>query len=196
VDLVVAADGGARYALDAGITPDLVVGDMDSLEEAEVREVEERGALVERHPIRKDKMDSHLAILAVRGSGATAVDLLCGGGGRFSALFAVPHLLLAAERIGLRATLVATWGQAFVLENGSRTVVGGPQDSVSIFPLTGSATGVTLEGFGYPLEDARLEIGDTLGFHNELIGEAARVSVGEGALLVIHETKQALEQNG
>ena len=196
VDLVVAADGGARYALDAGITPDLVVGDMDSLEEAEVRGVEERGALVERHPIRKDKMDGHLAILAVRGSGATAVDLLCGGGGRFSALFAVPHMLLAAERIGLRATLVATWGQAFVLENGSRTVVGGPQDSVSIFPLTGSATGVTLEGFGYPLEDARLEIGDTLGFHNELIGEAARVSVGEGALLVIHEAKQALEQSG
>ena len=138
-------------------------------------------------------MDGHLAILAVRDSGAAAVDLLCGGGGRFSALFAVPHLLLAAERVGLRATLVASWGQAFALENGSRTIVGGPRDSVSVFPLTGSATGVTLEGFGYPLEDARLEIGDTLGFHNELTGEAARVSVGEGALLVIHETKETLE---
>ncbi len=196
VDLVVAADGGARNALEAGIAPDLVVGDMDSLGEAEVREVEERGALVERHPIRKDKMDGHLAILAVRESGAATVDLLCGGGGRFSALFAVPHMLLAAERVGLRATLVATWGQAFVIENGSRTVVGGPQDSVSVFPLTGSATGVTLEGFGYPLEDARLEIGDTLGFHNELTDGAARVSVGEGALLVIHETKQTLERSG
>ena len=192
---MVAADGGARYALDAGITPDLIVGDMDSLGEAEVREAEERGALVERHPARKDKMDGHLAILAVRDSGATAVDLLCGGGGRFSALFAVPHMLLAAERIGLRATLVASWGQVFALENGYRTVVGGLRDSVSVFPLTGSATGVTLEGFGYPLEDARLEIGDTLGFHNELIGEVARVSVEQGALLVIHETKQALEQS-
>ncbi len=196
VDLVVAADGGARYALDAGITPDLVLGDMDSLGEAEVREVEERGARLERHPVRKDKMDGHLAILAVRDCGATAVELLCGGGGRFSALFAVPHMLLAAERIGLRATLVASWGRAFVVQSESRTVVGGPQDSVSIFPLTGSATGVTLEGFGYPLEDARLEIGDTLGFHNELAGEAARVSVREGALLVIHETRQALERSG
>ncbi len=195
VDLVVAADGGARYALDAGITPDLVVGDMDSLGEEEVREVEECGALVERHPARKDKMDGHLAILAVRDSGASTVDLLCGSGGHVGALFAVPHMLLAAERAGLRATLVATWGQAFVLENGYRTVVGGLQDSVSVFPLTGSANGVTLEGFGYPLEDARLEIGDTLGFHNELIGEVARVSVEQGALLVIHETKQALEQS-
>jgi thiamine pyrophosphokinase len=192
VDLVVAADGGARYALDAGVVPGLVVGDMDSLGEAEVREVEERGALVERHPVRKDKMDGHLAILAVRERGATVVDLLCAAGGRFSALFAAPHILLASERVGLRATLVAGWGQAFVLENGSRTVAGGPQDSVSVFPLTASATGVTLEGFNYPLEDARLEIGDTLGFHNELTDTTARVSVEEGTLLVIHEAKKVL----
>jgi thiamine pyrophosphokinase len=191
-DLVVAADGGARYALDAGVIPDLVVGDMDSLGEAAARAAEERGALLERHPIRKDKMDGHLAVLSVRERGATAADLLCAAGGRYSALFAVPHILLASERMGLRATMVAGWGQAFVLENGSRTVAGGPQDSVSVFPLTASATGVTLEGFNYPLEDARLEVGDTLGFHNELTDTTARVSVEEGTLLVIHEAKKVL----
>jgi thiamine pyrophosphokinase len=190
-DLVVAADGGARYALDAGVVPDLVVGDMDSLGEALTREVEGSGALLEIHPGRKDKMDGHLAILAVRDRGATAVDLLCAAGGRFSALFAVPHILLASERAGLRATMVAGWGQAFVLEAGSRTVAGEPGDSVSVFPFTGPATGVTLEGFDYPLEDARLEIGDTLGFHNELIDGAGRVSVERGALLVIHEMKES-----
>ena len=189
-DLVVAADGGARYALAAGVVPDLIVGDMDSLGEA--RRFEERGALLERHPVRKDKMDGHLAVLAVRDQGATAVDLLCAAGGRFSALFAVPHILLASERMGLRATMVAGWGDAFVLEAGSRTVDGDPQDSVSVFPFTGPATGVTLEGFGYPLENARLEAGDTLGFHNELVGGSGRVSVGSGALLVIHEAKEVL----
>jgi thiamine pyrophosphokinase len=189
-DLVVAADGGAHYALDAGVIPDLIVGDMDSLGEA--RRFEERGALLERHPVRKDKMDGHLAVLAARDRGATAVDLLCAAGGRFSALFAVPHLLLASERMGLRATMVASWGQAFVIEAGSRTVSGVPQDSVSVFPFTGPATGVTLEGFGYPLHDAGLEVGDTLGFHNELTGRAGRVSVGRGTLLVIHEAKEVL----
>jgi len=187
-DLVVAADGGARYALDAGIIPDLVVGDMDSL--GEVRELEERGVALQRHPLRKDKMDGHLAVMAVRDRGATAVDLLCAAGGRFSALFAVPHILLASERMGLGATMIAGWGRAFVLEAGSRLVAGEPRDSVSVFPFTGSAIGVTLEGFAYPLEDARLEVGDTLGFHNELIGEEGRVSVREGALLVIHEARE------
>ncbi|HEX5915952.1 MAG TPA: hypothetical protein VFY54_22835, partial [Rubrobacter sp.] len=52
-DLVIAADGGARYALEAGVVPDLVVGDMDSLGEELAREVERRGASLERHPVRK-----------------------------------------------------------------------------------------------------------------------------------------------
>ena len=186
-DLVVAADGGARYALEAGVVPDLVVGDMDSLGEDLARLAERRGATLERHPVRKDKMDGHLAVLAARERGAAAADLLCAVGGRLGAHFAAPHILLAAERIGLRSTVVADWGRMFVIEAGSRTVQGTPQDSVSIFPLSGPAAGVTLEGMEYPLEDAGLEPGDTLGFHNELIGTEARVSVGEGALLVVQE---------
>jgi thiamine pyrophosphokinase len=187
-DLVVAANGGARYALDAGVIPDLVVGDMDSLGETAARELAGRGALLERYPIRKDKMDGHLAVLAARDRGAIAADLLCAAGGSYSALFALPHIMLAAERAGLRTTLVAGWGRAFVLEAGARSVSGEPQDSVSVFPFAGPATGVTLEGFAYPLEDALLEIGDTLGFHNELDSEVGRVSVGGGVIFVIHET--------
>src|SRR5919112_6773528 len=62
-DLVVAADGGTRYALAAGIVPDLIVGDMDSLGEDLAQEMEARGAELERHPVKKDKMDGHLAVL-------------------------------------------------------------------------------------------------------------------------------------
>jgi thiamine pyrophosphokinase len=188
-DLVVAADGGARYALNAGVVPDLVIGDMDSLGEELVREVEKRGASLERYPLRKDKMDGHLAVLAARKRGTSVADFLCAMGGRLGALFAVPHILLAAERIGIRSSVVADWGRMFVIEAGSKAVEGLPQDSISIFPLSGPAARVTLEGMEYPLENATLEPGDTLGFHNELIGNEARVSVGKGALLVVQETE-------
>ena len=187
-DVVVAADGGALHTLRAGIVPDLVVGDMDSLGEEGARRVGERGASLERHPPKKDKMDGHLAVLAVSKMGATDIDLLCAAGGRLDAVFALPHLLLAAEQVGVRATVAAAWGEMFVVEDGSRAVVGATGEGVSVFPVSGSARGVTLEGFEYPLLDARLEAGDTLGFHNELAGGEARVAVGEGALLVIHET--------
>jgi thiamine pyrophosphokinase len=188
-DLVVAADGGARYALAAEVIPDLIVGDMDSLGEDLVREAEGRGALLERHSARKDKMDGHLAVLAARERGATVADFLCAAGGRLGAIFAVPHILLAAERIWLRSTVAADWGRMFVVEARSRLVEGAAHDSVSIFPLSGTATGITLEGMEYPLKDASLEPGDTLGFHNELVGKQARVSVKRGALLVVQETR-------
>ncbi|CAA9469144.1 MAG: Thiamin pyrophosphokinase [uncultured Rubrobacteraceae bacterium] len=189
-DLVVAADGGALHALAAGVVPDLVVGDMDSLGDEGARRVEGRGASLERHPSRKDKMDGHLAVLAARERGVTDLDLLCAAGGRPGAVFALPHLLLAAERMGVRATVAAEWGEMFVVEDGHRTVGGVPGESVSVFPVSGVAEGVTLEGFEYPLGEARIGAGDTLGFHNELLGEEARVAVKGGALLVIHETRR------
>ena len=189
-DFVVAADGGARYTLAAGIVPDLIVGDMDSLGEDLAREMEASGAELERHPARKDKMDGHLAVLAAKSRGATAADFVCATGGKFGAVFAVPHILLAAERLGLRSSAAAGWGTMFVVEAGSRTVEGAPGDSVSVFPLAGPATGVTLEGMSYPLTNAVLDPGDTLGFHNELVGGEARVSVESGVLLVVQEAAQ------
>ena len=186
-DLIVAADGGARHALGAGVRPDLVVGDLDSLGEGGARELEERGIPPERHPAKKDKMDGHLAVLAARERGATEAVLLCAWGGRASAVLALPHLLLLAERAGLKTTATAGWGEAFVVENGSRSVEGDSGDAVSVFPVAGPAGGVTLLGMAYPLEDARLEPGDTLGFHNELLDGGARAAVKDGALLVVHE---------
>src|SRR5215218_1681870 len=130
-DLVVAADGGARYALDAGIVPDLIVGDMDSLGEDLAREAEKRGASLERHPVRKDKMDGHLAVLAAGERGATTADFLCAAGGRLGAIFAMTQILLTAERIGLRSTVVSDQGRVFMIEDGERTVRGEPQDMIS-----------------------------------------------------------------
>src|SRR3712207_8353913 len=48
----------------------------------------------------------------------------------------------------------------------------------------------------YPLEGARVEAGDTVGFHNELLGEEAMVAVKRGALFVIHETRKMPDEGG
>ena len=190
-DLVLAADGGARYALSAGIVPDLIVGDMDSLGEDLAREAERRGASLQRHPARKDKMDGHLAVLAAEESGATAAEFLCAAGGKPGAVFALPHILLAAERRGMRSTVITDWEKIFVVEAGSRAVEGAAGDSISVFALAGSATGVNLEGMEYPLTDASLQPGDTLGFHNVLVGQEGTASVESGVLLVVQENAEA-----
>ena len=83
-----------------------------------------------------------------------------------------------------------------VVEDGSRAVAVRPGEGVSVFPLAGAAEGVTLEGFEYPLEGARIEAADTLGFHNELLEVRARVTVKRGALFVIHEMDEARTMPG
>ena len=54
--LVIAADGGLRYLEEQAITPDLVVGDFDSL-----GRVPEGGNIL-RHPVEKDDTDTMLAV--------------------------------------------------------------------------------------------------------------------------------------
>ncbi|MCU1346744.1 MAG: thiamine diphosphokinase, partial [Acidimicrobiia bacterium] len=68
------------------------------------------------------------------------------------------------------------------------TVAGQPGDLVSLIPLHGRAEGITLHGFRYPLHDAVLEPGSTLGVSNELTGSAGRVALLVGTLVVIQPT--------
>ena len=60
-DMVVAADGGARFLLEQGIRPDVVVGDFDSLPAGAVERLEAAGVELVRHPVRKDRTDGEMA---------------------------------------------------------------------------------------------------------------------------------------
>jgi len=57
-DAVVCADGGYRLAQQSGVKPDLVVGDLDSLQDEEI----EKGIEVRRYPRNKDFSDFELAM--------------------------------------------------------------------------------------------------------------------------------------
>jgi thiamine pyrophosphokinase len=46
-------------------------------------------------------------------------------------------------------------------------------------------TGITLEGFEYPLHAAVMEIGRPYGVSNRLLGDRGEVSVSHGILLVV-----------
>ena len=56
---------------------------------------------------------------------------------------------------------------------------------LSVFCAGGTAKGVTLSGLKYELEDAELTNTFPLGVSNEFVGVPARVSVKDGALLVL-----------
>lgn len=193
-DLVVAADGGLAHAVRLGRRVDEIVGDLDSIDPEQLRAAEAGGARVHRHPVEKDATDLALALDLVlsRSLGAAAgrridVTVLGGHGGRADHLLG-NALLLGSDRYApLR--LRALWGGAELrVVRDAAVLTGRTDDLVSLLALHGPATGVRTEGLRFPLEDAELRPGSSLGLSNRLTGTTARVSVGTGVVLTVRPT--------
>src|SRR5207248_10309388 len=72
-DLIIAADGGARWLEGQELRPHLVVGDLDSLDEPTIERLLGSGARITRHPAEKDASDTELALATAVASGADRI---------------------------------------------------------------------------------------------------------------------------
>ena len=185
--IVIAADGGAANALAAGLAPDTVIGDLDSLPDAMRASLEQRGARFVVHPARKDETDMELAVRHALERGATDIVIFSALGGRWDQALANTLLLTLPALRDVPAQIVDQ-RQTMRVVHSSRParIEGRPGDTLSLLALGGDARGVTIEGCEYALSDARLPFGATLGVSNVLVEPAARVSVKEGIVLAIH----------
>jgi len=178
-DFVIAADGGYRSLLSLGVKPDLVVGDFDSLG-YEPKDVE-----CIRHSVKKDDTDMMLAAREGLARGYDRFMLVGGLGGRLDQTIANIHILSYLAEKGARGVLAGQKENALVVKNAAAEFHAGQTGTVSVFAWGGPAKGVTIEGLEYCLKDAVLDCGMPLGVSNTFIGEAARISVKDGSLLVI-----------
>lgn len=185
-ELVIAADSGLEAFAAAGLTPDLLVGDMDSVAPEVLARYEGR---VPQHRLSciKDDTDGVDALDLALLRGAKDVTLLGALGGRLDHALANLMLLVRAHRRGARARILAQ-DVEIVRVNGELSLCGAQGDTVSLLPL-GQARGVTLEGFFYPLEDRTLESDYPLGMSNVVTQERALVRVREGDLILFHYQK-------
>jgi len=184
-DLLIAADGGGNALFAAGITPHVVVGDLDSLEPAAEAAFVAAGAEIRRHAAEKDETDLELALLQAVRAGATSIDLLGAMGGRWDQALANVALLALPELVGRRVRLLDE-GQEAYLARGEATIAGAVGDKVSLLPLGGPARGITTRGLYYPLQDAELRFERSRGVSNVIVEPPAQVVVREGLLLVVH----------
>jgi thiamine pyrophosphokinase len=190
---VVAADGGLDRAAALGLSVDVVVGDLDSVDPGALATAEAAGTRVIRHPEAKDATDLELALDEAVALGAQRVLVVASGGGRLDHLVA-SLLLLGAERYaGL--TLDALVGDAVVhVLRGERTIAGQPGELLTLLALGGAATGVVTEGLEYPLAAETLEPGSSRGVSNVFAGTEARLTVATGVLLAIRPGAAAVRR--
>jgi thiamine pyrophosphokinase len=185
-DLLVAVDGGADALARLGVRPDVLVGDMDSISESTRHSAEQQGVEMVLLPTAKDETDAEAALRLVVARGAEQVTVYGAlGGPRLDHLLGNLFLLAASWLEGVRVCLVDGRHEAF-LARGDVTITGQAGDTVSLLPLTSAVYGVSTEGLEYILEAGTLEQAATKGVSNVMTGSRARVTHGDGALLVIH----------
>ena len=178
---VVAADDGATTALAFGLTPDVVVGDLDSIQPSTLERL--GSAKVERYPRDKDATDGQLAIeraLQARPTQLFLIGFL--GGPRLDQELA--HVLFLT-RVDTPAILLNADNEATLLRPG---VAGEwrPEhgEIVSLIPMLGDVHGIHTRGLRWPLHGDTLHLGDTRGVSNEPIADEVGVSIEAGLLLV------------
>jgi len=182
--VVIAADGGLDRALQLGLRPGIVLGDLDSVSADALSSAEREGARVVRHPRDKDATDLELALDEAQALGARRVLVIASATGRLDHLLASLLLLGADTLAGLEIDALVGDATVHVIR-GEREIVGTPGDLVTLLALHGPAAGVTTDGLTYPLRDATLMPGSSRGVSNVFAEPRATVSVASGVLLAI-----------
>ncbi len=190
---VICADGGIKTAADAGITPGFFVGDLDSGYKPESVET----VIL---PKEKDYTDLHTALLWAVDNGARRIYITGCTNGRADHYFANVFLLEMLSERGVHGVIMDTQNRIFYHGGGNLTVKKGDESScacaddivipdgfkyVSILPLDSELSCVTLKGFKYPLDNARLKRNTPIGVSNELNSPVGEICIKSGRALVI-----------
>lgn len=188
-DHIFCADGGTLNALALDLTPELIVGDLDSLPAEVVTRMAAAGVTIQRHPVNKNQTDLELALDAAIARQPDEILLATALGGRLDQMLANILLLTRPGYRGPQLSLVDGPQQAILLrDHGCLTLTGRPGDTLSLVPLTPTVTGVTVAGVQWPLTEATLSLGNTWSISNQFAAKQATVAIERGMALVVHIT--------
>ncbi len=182
---VIAADSGYRICMAAGRRPDVLVGDMDSLDPGEVDAAIAAGVDVARYPATKDVSDLELAVRIARDRELGPVILT----GAFSSR--LDHTIAALGSLAGACDLCAEAREpsfdAWTVCREHRRMLRlaeQPGTTVSVFAV-GAPARVTIRGFRYPLEETMLAPVSSHGLSNVASEDEQTVRVSDGCVIVM-----------
>ncbi|TJY44214.1 thiamine diphosphokinase [Cohnella pontilimi] len=183
---LIGADRGAEFLVRHGVRPHLALGDFDSVTAEQRNEIAEFSLeCLACDPVDKDWTDTELAIREAVSRGYRHIEIVGGLGTRFDHSLANVHLLRQLAEQGCEGRLIDEHNEIRLCKGELRLEADSRYKYVSLLPLSMVVKGVTLEGFQYPLTDATLTLGWSLGVSNVLMDAQGRITLSEGQLLVI-----------
>ncbi|AGL03086.1 thiamine diphosphokinase [Desulfoscipio gibsoniae] len=185
-DRLICVDSGARYAAALGIVPQVIVGDMDSIDQSLLESFYRQGVVVKEYPAEKDDTDTALAIAEALAGPPDEVVILGATGTRMDHTLANVHLLRVAFEHHVPARIINEYNEiSLVAPQQPAVVEGRPGDVFSLLPLTEKVTGVCVHCARWPLKDATFSIGNPYGISNRLAGDKAEITIASGLMLLI-----------
>jgi thiamine pyrophosphokinase len=186
--LIVAADSGLLLAEAAGLRPDWIIGDMDSLgDDARLRPYPPGNVM--RHSTEKDYTDTELALALLWDKGCGEVWIVGGGGGRIDHLFGIRDL---CERERFPSRWITANEDIYCIDSADSDASGSlslglkPGALVSVFPLAGGPWKAESAGLKWPLVHVRWERG-LYGLSNVAVEGEFMVKAQQGRFMVITE---------
>ncbi len=183
-DYIIGVDRGALFLVNNAVTPDLVVGDFDSVSLAELNLIKESCNNIAKYDQNKDYTDTELAFHLALEKRPKEILMLGVTGTRFDHSFANVQLLYNGLKEDILCRIIDKNNEIRIIDK-SITINKGEYTHVSLLPFSLQVTGVTLEGFRYPLNNRTLCAGESIGISNILEEELGKILLDSGALLVI-----------
>ena len=191
-DVVLCADGGTRHALALGLRPDLLIGDLDSINERDRRSIQAAGVVIRPYSHDKNETDLELALRAALEQGASHILIIGALGNRLDHTLANIAMLSDSGFAGVDVRLDDGLEEVFFCRDQAE-IVGETGDLVSLLPWGGAVEGVRTDGLKWPLHGEMLHVEKTRGISNEMLGGTARISIAAGLLLVVHRRQTQTE---
>lgn len=186
-DFILCADGGTRHAFALGLTPNVVIGDLDSVTEEERRKMKELDVDTIQHPTDKNETDLELAINHALTLNPSQILILAALGGRMDQTLA-NIALLSDLRLSTFDIRLSDGVEEIFFCRDQVQVKGRSGDIVSLIPWQGEVTGVFTENLSWHLHHETLYPEKTRGISNEMTADVATVSIKSGLLLITHIT--------
>lgn len=192
-DYIMCADGGTHHALALGLTPNLVIGDMDSIDSDGWKKLEEENIPVELFPRDKNETDLELALNKAIEMNPTEIVIIAALGGRMDQTLANIALLGNTQSRPERSRRDAT--RSICLDDGVEEIFfcrdqteirGRSGDIVSLIPWGNPVHGVQTVNLKWQLNDETLYPEKTRGISNEMTSDTASIKIESGLLLIIH----------
>ena len=189
-DILVAVDGGLHHLQKLGLSPSVLIGDLDSVSDADLQGLTGQDISILRYPPEKDETDLELALGWAADQGFSTVVIVGALGGRLDQTLGNIFLLTGPRLAGIDLRLDDGLQEVLTIWNQA-DISGSPGDVLSLLPLNGPAKGIVTHGLRYPLHNETLFPERTRGISNELLSDRASISLEQGCLLCIHSRKVA-----